>query len=574
MVFDLNILIGGEAGQGIQTIGFVLGKAMNRGGLHVFADQNYESRIRGGHNFFRVRVKDSDLSGLSEELDILVALNKQTIDIHRPELNKNGLIIADTKIINIDSNEKDIFDVPFEKLAMESSSNKLMSNSVALGAIAGLLNYDFDILSEVLRWQFNKNPTRTQEENVAAAKAGYEYTKQRIPSGFKTCVKAIKNMKSMFLNGNESISLGAMAAGCKFLAAYPMTPITSILEYIADKGTYHNIAFVQPEDEISAINMVIGASYAGVRSMTVTSGSGFALMIEAVGLAGMAEIPAVIVLGQRPGPAVGLPTGTEQGELLFAINSGTGEFPRAVFAPANIQDAFYLTTKAFNLADKYQIPVIILTDTYLANSYNDTQKFDLNKVKIDRGELLSDEEAIKITDYKRYRDNPSGISARVLPIQSRNLVISDSDEHDESGHLNEKAQNRNQQVSKRLRKLNGLKTEIAQPIFKERDNAIITLIGWGSTFGAILEASELLQLEGISSNVLHITEIWPFPSEFVASVISKTKKNIVIECNATGQLASLILSETGIQLSGRINKWDGHPISPQYILKELKKGVL
>jgi 2-oxoglutarate/2-oxoacid ferredoxin oxidoreductase subunit alpha len=574
MAIDLNLMVGGEAGQGIQTIGFVLGKALTRGGLHVFADQDYESRIRGGHNFFRVRASDQEIHCQDDKLDVLIALNRQTVDIHRQELKTNGLIVADTKALNIDIQEGVYFDIPLENLAVESSSNKIMSNSVAIGSIAGLLEYDFEILADVLRWQFAKNSEQIKEDNVKAAKAGFEYARKHVPKTFLVRCKPSQNNGRMFLNGCEAISLGAIAAGCKFLAAYPMTPTTPILEYLADKGRFHNIAVVQPEDEISAINMVIGASYTGVRSMTATSGSGFALMIEGIGLSGMTETPAVIVLGQRPGPAIGLPTRTEQGELLLAINTGTGEFPKAVFAPANIQDAFDLTTKAFNVADRFQIPVMILIDTHLAHSYKDCEKFDLKQVKIDRGELISDEVVDKIINYKRYQDTPSGISPRALPMQIRSLVVSDSDEHDETGHLTESAEIRIQQVNKRLRKYVGLKKQLAKPRFHETPEAEITLIGFGSTYGAILEASNKLLDSGLANNVLHISEIWPFPAEFVSTALKKTKQNIVIESNATGQLAYLIQAETGQKVTSRVNKWDGRSMSSKYILDELKKGVI
>ena len=367
-----------------------------------------------------------------------------------------------------------------------------------------------------------KIPRNIQEDNVKAARAGYDYAAQHIPKTFTQSCKPSKDGKCMFITGSDALSLGAMAAGCKFLAAYPMTPTTPILEFMADKGRYYDIAVVQPEDEIAAINMVVGAAYTGVRAMTATSGSGFALMVEGIGLAGITETPAVVVLGERPGPAVGLPTRTEQGELLFAIRVGTGEFPRVVLAPATIEDAFYLTVKAFNLAEKYQIPVIILTDTHISNCYNDVDKFDLNQVKIERGALLSDEEAGKLTDYKRYKITESGISPRALPMQSRTLVVSDSDEHDETGHLTESAEIRTQQVSKRLRKYVELKKEIGQPRFHQMPGAELTLIGWGSTYGAIMEASEMLKKKGVANNVLHISELWPFPVE---AVIGSSKRN-------------------------------------------------
>ncbi len=579
MAVDLNLLVGGKAGQGIQTIGFVLGKTLARGGLHVFADQDYESRIRGGHNFYRVRAKDSDVKAQHEKLDILIALDNGTIARHRGELKECGLVLLDRESLKLDSSpveeDKDLVfvDVPFEKMAVEAGGNKIMSNSVAVGAMMGLIEYDFDILADVIRWHFAKNTEEVKEDNVKAAREGYDFATQRIPKNFTQRVHAVADGKCMFINGSDALSLGAIAAGCKFLAAYPMTPTTPILEFMADKGRSYDIAVVQPEDEIAAINMAIGAAFAGVRSMTATSGSGFALMVEGLGLAGITETPVVVVLGERPGPAVGLPTRTEQGELLFAIRAGTGEFPRAVLAPATIEDAFYLTGKAFNLAEKYQIPVIILTDTHLANSYSDVDRFDLTKVKIERGALLSDGEAKDLSDYKRHKVTESGISPRALPMQSRALVVSDADEHDEEGHLTESAEFRTQQVAKRLRKYNSLQAEISPPRFHEMPNAEMTLIGWGSTYGAIKEASDELKKEGTACNVLHFTEVWPFPASFVSAALKKTARNVVIESNATGQLAYLICAETGYRATQQINKWDGRPISCRNILDELKKAV-
>jgi 2-oxoglutarate/2-oxoacid ferredoxin oxidoreductase subunit alpha len=574
MAVELNLLVGGEAGQGIQTIGFVLGKTMSRGGLHVFADQDYESRIRGGHNFFRVRVKDGPVLAQTEKLDILIALNKETVERHRQELKEDGIIILDAQALKVDTAELDgrIVDIPLERLAVEAAASQIMSNTVAVGAVLGLIGYDFNILADVLRWHFAKNTEKVQEDNVKAARAGYDFAAHHIPKTFTWKMPPAVNSKCMFINGSDALSIGAMAAGCKFVAAYPMTPTTPILEFLMDKGREYDIAVIQPEDEIAAINMVVGASFTGVRAMTATSGSGFALMVEGIGLAGMTETPAVVVLGERPGPAIGLPTRTEQGELLLAIRVGTGEFPRVVLAPATIEDAFYLTAKAFNLADEFQIPVIILTDTHLANSFSDTDKFDLAKISINRGALVSEQEAAELTDYKRYRITDSGISPRVLPVQSRTLLLADSDEHDESGHSTESADIRTQQVAKRLRKYEGLKKEIGLPRFQRMPGAELTLIGWGSTYGAIMEASEILKTRGKPNNVLHITEIWPFPAESVAAALKETPQSVVVESNATGQLAYLIRAETGLQVSGRVNKWDGRPISANYILDELGKA--
>jgi 2-oxoglutarate ferredoxin oxidoreductase subunit alpha len=375
------------------------------------------------------------------------------------------------------------------------------------------------------------------------------------------------------VNGNEALALGALAGGCKFIAGYPMTPTTPIMEYLADKSQHYDVVAVHVEDEIAAINMAVGAGYAGVRAMVATSGGGFCLMVEGLALAGMTETPVVVVLGQRPGPATGLPTRTEQGELWFALHAGHGEFPRAVLAPATAEEAFYAMIKAFNLAEKYQTPTILLTDHHLASSYTTVKRFDLDQVKIDRGELLSDEELNGSHDYKRHIVTNLGISPRALPGQGKALVITDSDEHDEAGHIIEDAETRNRQNLKRLRKLDGLKAEINNPKFHESQNTGFTLIGWGSTYGAIREAAEILKEDSIAVNALHFSEIWPFPTEAVSSVLNNSAQSIVIENNATAQMAQLIRRETGHKVSGSILKFDGRPFSPGEIVARLKKEV-
>jgi 2-oxoglutarate ferredoxin oxidoreductase subunit alpha len=327
------------------------------------------------------------------------------------------------------------------------------------------------------------------------------------------------------------------------------------------------------EDEISAMNMAVGAGYAGARSMVATSGGGFALMVEALALAGMTETPVVAVLGQRPGPATGLPTRTEQAELWFALHAGHGEFPRAVLAPASIEGAFHAAVRAFNLAEKYQMPVIILTDHHLATSYATVDSFDLAKVRIDRGELLSEAVASEIADYKRHRDTRSGISPRALPGLGKALVVTDSDEHDEAGHMIEDAATRNQQVQKRMRKMNGLRREMAPPELRTSPGAGVTLIGWGSTFGAISEAATMLRKGGRPVNTLHLNEIWPFPAEAVSAALAKGPRNIVIEGNATAQIAGLIRRETGKKVDTAILKYDGRPFSPDEIIDRLGKEV-
>lgn len=571
MAIDFNFLAGGEAGQGIQSVGAILAKSLLYGGYHIFADQDYESRVRGGHNFFRVRVSDREVLALSEDLDLLIALKRETIDLHRGELKPEGMIIHDREQTEFEDHPNTCLDVPLNRLAMEAAGNKLMVNTVAVGAALGLIGYEFAILESVLKKEFARAGDKVVADNIKAALAGFDFAREH--RGGQQLRSIDGAPRRMLLNGNESLSVGMLAGGCRFVAGYPMTPSSSILEYIAGKSTSYNVVMVHAEDEIAAINMAVGAGYAGVRSMVATSGGGFALMVEGLALAGMTETPVVIVLGQRPGPATGLPTRTEQGELWFALHAGHGEFPRAVLAPATVAEAFIIAVKALNLAEKYQTPVFILTDHHLASSYSTVPRFDLRQVSVERGALLSDEEVSKLTDYRRYEVTDSGISPRALPGQGRALVVADSDEHDEAGHIIEDAVTRIRMNDKRLRKLRGLQAEISAPLVKRMAKAELNLIGWGSSYGAIHEAVELLHEEGVAANHIHLSEIWPFPTEAVTRALSNKARSIVIESNATAQMAMLIRRETGIKVSGNILRYDGRPISPKYIIDNLKKEV-
>jgi len=575
MAAEINFMVGGEAGQGVQTIGFVLAKVMARTGLHVFADQDYESRVRGGHNFYRVRASNTEVQALSEKIDVLIALDQATVELHFTEVKSDGITIFDRDKIEVKGKKHAQLGIPLEKLAMETTSNKLMTNSVAIGAAIAIAGGNFELLAQVLREHFTHLGKQLAEDNMKAAKAGYDHARQeQAPNSIHAIKPPSKKSKRMLLNGNEAIALGAMVAGCKFVSAYPMTPASSIMEYIADKGRQFDVVVIQPEDEIAAINMIIGAAFTGVRAMTATSGGGFSLMVEGLSLAGITETPIVAILAQRPGPAVGLPTRTEQGELGFVLHAGHGEFPRAVLAPISIEDAFYSAVKAFNIADRYQIPVIMLTDQHLASSYQTVQRFNLKKVSIDRGLILSKKEASGLKDYKRHKLTRSGISPRAIPLQGTALVVTDSDEHDEEGHMIEDGRMREKMVLKRLRKLEGLRDGITKPRLSGEPDAEITLIGWGSTYGAIVEAASILSRQGIITNVMQMSDLWPFPAQAVTSILNKAGKSVVVENNATGQLATLIRAQTGIKVDATIPKFDGRPFSPGYIVKELKKGVV
>jgi len=570
MPVDVNFMVGGEAGQGVQSVGYLLARALARGGYHVFADQDYESRIRGGHNFFRVRAGSQQAGALLESVDVLVALNRESIDLHQRELSPKGVVVCDQKDAKTPADGVNLLALPLQRLAEESAGKKLMANTVSLGAALGVVGYDLRLASDVVRAHFGAG--EVGEGNVAAVAAGYRYAQDnfRSPSVSLSPVGGGK----MLLSGNEAVALGALAAGCRFIAAYPMTPSTPIMEYIASKADKLGAVVVQPEDEIAAVNMVVGAAFAGVRAMTATSGSGFCLMVEGLGLAGITETPVVIVDGQRPGPAVGLPTRTEQGDLLFAIHAHHGDFPRAVLAPATVEDAFWLTVKAFNLSEKFQIPVILLTDHYLATSYATVDELDLSRVTIDRGQLLSKEELADATGYKRHLITESGVSPRALPLDGKALVVTDADEHDEAGHLTEDAETRTAMMLKRLRKVEGLRKEIGQPRLHGLPDGDITLVGWGSTYGALREAVDLASQDGLKVGLVHLSEVWPFPAESVSWALHRAKRVMAVENNATGQLARLIRAETGRHIESTILRFDGRPLSPAYILRRVKKEML
>lgn len=568
---DFKILVAGEAGQGVQTVGIILARAFTRLGCHVFADQDYESRIRGGHNFFRIRVKDSQALAISEPLDILIALNRESLALHCSELTKGGIAISDEFRDPDLSRQYNIIPIPLNSLAAQKAGNTTASNSVATGAAMGLTGFDLNILSSVMQEHFSPD---LAESNIKAAKAGYEYVMQHSLDSLKTDLTTVMKSERMLINGNEAVAMGALAAGCKFLAAYPMTPSTSIIEFMAAHEMDFDTVVMQPEDEIAAVHMAIGAAYAGVRSMTVTSGGGFSLMAEGIGLSGMTETPLVVVLGQRPGPAIGLPTRTEQGDLQSAIHVSHGEFPRAIFAPSTPESAFRLTIKAFNTAEKYQVPVIIITDHYLATSYFTINKLDSSAISIDRGLPLRDEEMGKLSEYKRHRITGSGISPRAFPMLSQALVVTDSDEHDEEGHLIEDAKTRIKMTDKRIKKTAAIRKDIAFPLIYGPRSANITLIGWGSTFGPIYEASSLLRKQGVNINLLHFTEIWPFPTRGVSTLLSNAEKIFVAENNATGQFSDLLSAKTGAKIQSTILKYDGRPFTPEYIINQLSREQL
>ncbi|PIS43055.1 MAG: 2-oxoacid:acceptor oxidoreductase subunit alpha [Candidatus Kerfeldbacteria bacterium CG08_land_8_20_14_0_20_40_16] len=578
---NLNWKIAGEAGYGIKASGLMFAKACARGGLQIFDYSEYPSLIRGGHNTYQVNVSEEEVFSPQSEVNLLVALNQDTIDFHKDELSNQAGVIYEQEdkkieITSLKKNNCQLFPVPLSRLAKENGGKEIMRNSVALGASFALLNYDFKYLQSVIQDSFQKKGKEVIDLNVKIAEAGFNYVSQNFDvAKYPYQLKHLKSSPRMVLTGNEAIALGAIQAGCKFISAYPMTPATPILHYLASQQKNHNLIVKQTEDEISAITMAIGANYAGVRAMTCTSGGGFSLMVEGLGLAGMTETPLVIAEVQRPGPATGLPTWTEQADLRFLIHAAQGEFPRIIIAPGDVEESFYATQSAFNLAEKYQLPVFILSDKFLAESNKSQEFFDPKIIKIERGALLTNTQLQKMRKYRRYAFAKSGISPRSIPGQKGGIFNANSDEHDQFGYSSEDAENRARMMEKRLGKLDQVALEIPDPILYGPAKADLTLIAWGSTKGPIIEAMKLFEKNRIRVNFLHVMYVYPFPAEKVKEVIRKAKKMVLIENNATAQLGSLIREFTGIEIDRKLLKFSGRPFYPseiyQYLTDNFKK---
>ncbi len=571
--------LGGKAGEGIMATGIIFSQSCSRGGLHVFDINEYPSLIKGGHNTVQVRVEDREIFSQVKNVSVLIALNKETILMHRDELAKGGGIIYDSaEIIDKKEFREDIrlYPVPFSSIIKEIGAQAIMKNNLALGASIALIDYDFDIVAGVIRDTFKRKGEKIISDNISAAKAGYDYIKKNFPDDFDYRLEKIGSKGRMLLTGNDAISMGAIKAGCKFYSAYPMTPASSLLHFMAAQERRFNIVVKHTEDEISAINMAIGAGFTGVRAMCGTSGGGFCLMSEGYGLAGMIEVPIVVVVAMRPGPSTGMPTWSEQGDFKFVLGASQGDFPRPVLVPGDIEECFYMTAEAFNIAEKYQTPVIVLTDKYLAESHKTTEKFDTGRITIDRGVYASSEALAaspENTFFNRYKLTENGISPRTIPGMKKGIYTATSDEHDEEGTITEEIEERIEMMQKRMKKLETLAKELKQPELAGPRDADVTIIAAGSTKGPIKEAMIELEKEGVRTNYLQILYLAPFPAEKVASIIDSAKKTVVVENNFTGQLADIIREKTGRNVTRRILKYDGRPFYPEEIRDAIKEVV-
>ena len=578
---DLTIRLAGEAGQGVESGGAGFAKALSHGGLWLHAYSEYMSRIRGGLNFFQIRVSDHPVWAHTEGVHVLLAFSPEAVADYGSHIVPGGALLFDGALKfdqdAVARRQVQLFSMPLSKIAQEIGGNKIMANTCGLGALAGIVEYPFEFVADVITKNFARKGDAVVQGNLKVAEEGYKVAKTKYAASFDWKVAPLKERGDrMLINGNHAIAVGAIAAGCRFMAGYPMTPASSILEFIAGHAKKHDIVVKQTEDEIAAICFAIGAGNAGARALTATSGGGFSLMVEALGLAGMAEVPVVIVEAQRPGPSTGMPTKTEQGDLLFALFASQGEFPRIVLAPGTQEECFHTSVRAFNLAEKWQCPVIVMTDFYLTTMMRllPPSEMPIERVTIDRGELLTPEQLDRLSEpYLRYRDTPSGISPRAFHGHPKAVHQTCSDEHDEYGHFeDEDGANRLKMAGKRWRKFRGIVEDLHGPTIYGPERAELTLMGWGSSYGAMREAVDILNSRGVRANMLHFVDIWPFPEAKAVPLIEAARELVAVEGNQSGQFAHLVRAVTGRRPDRLVLRWDGRPLSSEYILEKLEEA--
>ncbi len=566
---DLSINIGGMAGQGIDTIGDLLTKVFVKTGFYIFTVKDFESRIRGGYNFTQIRVSDKPIYCSVDDIDLIVALSKDAISGKREQLVEGGVIIFDDRL-EFDALEECHYPAPLSKMAREVGGSTRMTNAAALGALLSVIRFPFSLAEQVLSEIFSRKGQQVVDDNVRVARALYELTEEKFSGACRHNLSMVKSGPSenrLVLTGNQALAYGAMAANVKWVSSYPMSPSTSAFIEIVSRAHDLKIGTLQTEDELASLTMAIGASYGGVRSMVTTSGGGFSLMVEGLGLAAMTETPVVIYNAQRPGPSTGLPTRTEQSDLLFSAFASQGEFPRIILAPRSPPEAFDVAVRAFNLAERFQVPVIILGDQYLADSVMNIPRIDVTNVEIDRGKLATEED----DPYMRYRLTYDGISPRAFPGDEGRFVVSSGNAHLEDGHITEDPEIRNAMVQKFLRKIPAIKDALRPPELFGRKKSKTMVVTWGSTWGAVREAVEILQNEGESIGHLHFTDIYPLRTELLKEVFTSSKRVVSIEHNATSQFASLVAMETGLKFDGYINKYDGRPLTPRWVITQLRE---
>ena len=559
------IKIGGQAGQGIKSAGQNLAKIATRSGYQVHTYTEFPSLIKGGHNVTQILISPEEVLAPLKKTDLLIALNQDTINRHADALPTGGGVIFDAdKKLDTGRCRPDVtlIGVRLSKIAGEAGGGELMVNTVAVGAAAAVLGADLAVVKELIKSEYEGKGEEVVGQNHKAVEAGYNTVVEKYADKRSTVLKKMDSPTArMLIDGAEAVALGAIAGGVQFAAIYPMSPISNIITVLAKYQEQYGFIYKQPEDEIAAINMAVGAGFAGARAMTATSGGGFCLMAEGLGLAAMTETPVVVIEGMRPGPATGLPTWTGQGDLQFILHAHQGEFPRIVLAAGDIKEAFEMTRGAFNLSEKYQTPVIVIVDKNLMDDDQSYVLWDNSAYQVTRGKVTTDFD----TNYARYAPSDDGVSMRALP-GSGNFYIANSDEHNPQGLSTEEAAEVVNQYDKRMAKLTSCEREDMQgPQFYGPEEAETTIVSWGSNRGSILTALK----DFPNVNYMHITWMSPFPVEAVKARLARAKHIVNIESNYTGQLAALIAEKTGVVIGDKLLKYDGRPIYPEEVADKL-----
>lgn len=574
MISQLSWKIGGQQGEGVESTDRIFSTALNRLGYYLYGYRHFSSRIKGGHTNNKIRISTKPIRAISDDLDILVAFDQESIDLNAHELREGGVIVADAKFSPVvpEGVKARLFAVPITAIAEELGTS-LMKNMVASGASWALLGLPIEVFNKAVEEEFGRKGPAIVEKNIEAVARGAKFVLDEAGGPISAlALEPADGKQKLFMIGNEAIALGALAAGCRFMPAYPITPASEIMEYLIKKLPKFGGTVIQTEDEIAAVTMAIGANYGGVRAMTASAGPGLSLMMEAIGLAGMTETPVVIVNTMRGGPSTGLPTKQEQSDLNAMIYGTHGEIPKVVIQPSTIEECFYDTIEAFNISEKYQVPVIVLADLQLALGKQSCEQLDHSKIVIDRGNLVS--EAAPLEDgklFKRYEFTADGVSPRVIPGVKNGIHHVTGVEHDQEGRPSESAVNRKKMMDKRLNKLENIQFTNPIKVDAPHETPDLLIIGMGSIGGTVDEARTRLAADGISTNHATVRLIHPFPAKELAPYIEKAKKVVVIENNATGQLADQIKLNIGFADKIRsVLKYDGTPFHPAEIHNECK----
>ncbi len=565
--YDLSIGIGGEAGQGIATPGDILARIFVRRGLHLYTYNAYQSIIRGGHIFLTVRLSDQEIYTHGDRLDLLLCLNQDTMNRHLNLMGEGSRVVFNSDTITPGEVNPGAQLCPIPVGDLNQSRNRLIQNTVAVGAVASLMGLEFEVLEDSLSLRFRRQGEAIVTQNIEVARAGFDYARENFEPFEQTLPQGGKPLGVWA--GNDAIAMGGAAAGVKFYAAYPMSPSSGILHWMAQNARSLGIMVRQVEDEIGVANMVIGAAHTGTRAMCGTSGGGFALMTEAIGAASMMEIPVVYINVQRAGPSTGVPTKTEQGDLWQALGASQGDYERFVVAPLDALDAFNTVPELFNLVDRGQCPGILISDLLISEGRFSFDPDDVNMHPvIDRGELIT--EPSPTDGFQRYLDTESGVSPRAIPGIEGYVHVVATDEHDEDGVLISDEfthpHKRRQMVEKRARKFQNVSKDVAPPQLEGEPDADVTLIGWGSTYGVIKEAVEQLKEKGVTANQLAVKWLLPLNGDAIRETLAGCRHTIIVENNYSGQFARYLRSESGYAADGHIRKYDGEPFMPHHIV--------